>query len=38
FNEYRYGYGAALSMVLFLMLLGFSLVFLNRTRATEAVY
>ncbi len=38
FNMYRYGYGAALSMVLFLMLLTFSLVFLNRTRATEAVY
>jgi arabinogalactan oligomer/maltooligosaccharide transport system permease protein len=38
FNTYRYGYGAALSMVLFLMLLAFSLVFLKRTRATEAVY
>jgi arabinogalactan oligomer / maltooligosaccharide transport system permease protein len=38
FNEYRYGYGAALSMVLFAMLLTFSLVFLHRTRATEAVY
>jgi arabinogalactan oligomer/maltooligosaccharide transport system permease protein len=38
FNTYRYGYGAALSMVLFLMLLVFSLVFLKRTRATEAVY
>ena len=38
FNVYQYGYGAALSMVLFLMLLTFSLVFLNRTRATEAVY
>jgi arabinogalactan oligomer/maltooligosaccharide transport system permease protein len=38
FNTYRYGYGAALSMVLFLMLLGFSLVFLKQTRATEAVY
>jgi arabinogalactan oligomer / maltooligosaccharide transport system permease protein len=38
FNEYRYGYGAALSMVLFAMLLTFSFVFLHRTRATEAVY
>jgi arabinogalactan oligomer / maltooligosaccharide transport system permease protein len=38
FNAYQYGYGAALSMVLFLMLLTFSMVFLNRTRATEAVY
>jgi arabinogalactan oligomer/maltooligosaccharide transport system permease protein len=38
FNAYQYGYGAALSMVLFLMLLAFSMVFLNRTRATEAVY
>jgi arabinogalactan oligomer/maltooligosaccharide transport system permease protein len=38
FNLYQYGYGAALSMVLFFMLLTFSLVFLGRTRATEAVY
>jgi arabinogalactan oligomer / maltooligosaccharide transport system permease protein len=38
FNVYQYGYGAALSMVLFLMLLTFSLAFLQRTRATEAVY
>jgi arabinogalactan oligomer/maltooligosaccharide transport system permease protein len=38
FNLYRYGYGAALSLVLFMMLLAFSLVFLKRTRATEAVY
>lgn len=38
FNWYRYGYGAALSLVLFMMLLAFSLVFLKRTRATEAVY
>ncbi|HYO23334.1 MAG TPA: extracellular solute-binding protein [Lacipirellulaceae bacterium] len=37
FNLYQYGYGAALSMVIFLMLLGFSLVFLRGTRATEAV-
>lgn len=38
FNAYQYGYGAALSMVIFLMLLTFSLAFLGRTRATEAAY
>ena len=38
FSLYRYGYGAALSMLIFLMLLAFSLVFLRRTRATENVY
>ncbi|MCC6493455.1 MAG: extracellular solute-binding protein [Pirellulales bacterium] len=38
FNMYQYGYGAALSMVIFLMLLAFSLAFLRKTRATEAVY
>jgi arabinogalactan oligomer/maltooligosaccharide transport system permease protein len=38
FNLYQYGYGAALSMALFLMLLTFSLIFLGKTRATEAVY
>jgi arabinogalactan oligomer / maltooligosaccharide transport system substrate-binding protein/arabinogalactan oligomer / maltooligosaccharide transport system permease protein len=38
FNLYRYGYGAALSMVIFLVLLVFSLVFLGRSRATESVY
>lgn len=37
FNLYQYGYGAALSMVIFLMLLVFSLVFLNKTQATEGV-
>ena len=37
FNLYRYGYGAALSMVIFALLLVFSLVFLNRTKATDAV-
>ena len=37
FNLYQYGYGAALSMVIFGMLLAFSLTFLARTRATEAV-
>ena len=38
FNLYRYGYAAALSMVIFLILLSFVLYFLNRTRATEGVY
>jgi arabinogalactan oligomer/maltooligosaccharide transport system permease protein len=38
FNLYRYGYGAALSAVMFLILLVFSLVFLNRTRATETAF
>ena len=37
FNLYQYGYGAALSMIIFALLLAFSLVFLQRTRATEAV-
>jgi ABC-type sugar transport system permease subunit len=38
FNRARYGYGAALSTVMFLILLAFSVAFLNRTRATESVY
>jgi arabinogalactan oligomer/maltooligosaccharide transport system permease protein len=38
FNLYRYAYGAALSMVIFFILLAFSIVFLKRTRATESVY
>ncbi|HEX4415085.1 MAG TPA: extracellular solute-binding protein [Lacipirellulaceae bacterium] len=38
FSLYRYGYGAALSMLIFLMLLVFSVIFLRRTRATESVY
>jgi arabinogalactan oligomer/maltooligosaccharide transport system permease protein len=37
FNLYQYGYGAALSMVLFVMLLVFSMLFLKQTRATERV-
>jgi arabinogalactan oligomer/maltooligosaccharide transport system permease protein len=37
FSLYQYGYGAALSMVIFLLLLGFSLQLIRRTRATEAV-
>jgi arabinogalactan oligomer/maltooligosaccharide transport system permease protein len=38
FNLYRYGYGAALSMVIFFLLLACSLLFLQRSRATENVY
>lgn len=38
FNLYRYGYGAALSMVIFAILLVFSLVFLKKSRAAENVY
>jgi arabinogalactan oligomer/maltooligosaccharide transport system permease protein len=38
FNLYRYGYGAALSMLIFGLLLVFSVFFLNRTKATESVY
>ncbi len=38
FNLYRYGYAAALSMVIFVILLIFSLSFMKRTKATEAAY
>lgn len=38
FNFYRYGYGAALSMVIFFILLAFSLAFMRRTKVTENVY
>jgi len=38
FNLYRYGYAAALSMVIFVILLVFSLFFMKRTRATESAY
>lgn len=38
FNLYRYGYAAALSMVIFVILLIFSLTFMRRTRATEGAY
>lgn len=37
FNLYQFGYGAALSMLIFFLLLIFSLLFLNKTRATEGV-
>jgi arabinogalactan oligomer/maltooligosaccharide transport system permease protein len=38
FNYYSYGYGAALSIVIFAILLLFSINFIRRTRATEGVY
>jgi arabinogalactan oligomer/maltooligosaccharide transport system permease protein len=38
FNLYRYGYGAALSVVMFLILLAISMVFLRRSKATDNVY
>ena len=38
FNLYRYGYAAAMSMVIFFILLLFSLAFMRRARATEAAY
>lgn len=38
FNFYGYSYAAALSMVIFVILLLFSLAFLRTTRATETVF
>ena len=38
FNMYRFGWAAALSVVIFAILLVFSQVFLKRTRAAEAAY
>lgn len=38
FNLYRYGYAAALSMIIFFILLIFSVSFMRRTKATEAAY
>ncbi|NUN09399.1 MAG: extracellular solute-binding protein [Ignavibacteriaceae bacterium] len=38
FNLYRYGYAAAFSVILFLILLAFGLTFLRKTKATESVY
>ena len=38
FNLYRYGYAAALSMVIFLILLGFGTFFLKKAKAVESVY
>ncbi|WP_095510229.1 carbohydrate ABC transporter permease [Rubrivirga marina] len=38
FSMYRFGWAAALSMVIFAVLFVFTQVFLNRTQATESVY
>lgn len=38
FNFYRYGFAAAISIVIFLILLTFSMVLMKRARATEAAY
>jgi arabinogalactan oligomer/maltooligosaccharide transport system permease protein len=38
FGMYRFGWAAALSMVIFAILFTFSQVFLKRTRASEALY
>ena len=38
FNMYRFGWAAALSVVIFAILFLFSQLFLKRTRATEAAY
>ncbi|MEM8866026.1 MAG: extracellular solute-binding protein [Planctomycetota bacterium] len=37
FNLYQYGYGAALSMVIFAMLLTFSVLFLSKTKAADGL-
>ena len=38
FNLYRYGYAAAFSVVIFVILLVFSIFFVRRTKGTEAAY
>jgi arabinogalactan oligomer/maltooligosaccharide transport system permease protein len=38
FNLYRYGYAAAFSVVIFIILLCFSILFVKRTKGTEAAY
>ena len=38
FTMYRFGWAAALSVIIFVILFTFSQVFLSRTRATESVY
>lgn len=38
FSMYRFGWAAALSMVIFVILFTFTQIFLNRTKATESVY
>jgi arabinogalactan oligomer/maltooligosaccharide transport system permease protein len=38
FTLYRYGYAAAFSIIVFLILLGFSILFVRQTRGTEGAY
>ncbi len=38
FSMYRFGWAAALSMIIFFILFTFTQIFLNRTKATESVY
>lgn len=38
FNLYRYGYAAAFSMVIFLLLVAWSVLFMRKSGATETVY
>jgi arabinogalactan oligomer / maltooligosaccharide transport system permease protein len=38
FNMYRFGWAAALSVVIFVILVIFSQVFLKRTRVAESIY
>jgi len=38
FNLYRYGYAAALSMVIFMILFAFGAYFMKRARAVESIY
>lgn len=38
FSMYRFGWAAALSMIIFVILFTFTQLFLNRTKATESVY
>lgn len=37
FSFYRYGYGSAYSVVIFLILVAFGLIYMNRSKATEGV-
>ena len=38
FNLYRYGYAAALSMVIFVILLMWGILYIKKTRAAEGIY
>lgn len=38
FNFYSFSYASALSMIIFVILLAFTLIFLTKSRATEAAY